>query len=148
MAGGRAAFTAEVLAMHRRTTSVADVAGRLQLPWSGLVGTPPWAIARHLTGRTGVPHKVRIWWPWRRRPLVAALRRAVLAGHPVPVYVGSARLPRHVMLVTGAGPGEGDPLRVYDPARGRTRRLRAEELVSGPLATGWPGPWLVVLPPV
>ncbi|WP_101525108.1 hypothetical protein [Nocardioides houyundeii] len=146
VAGGRPRFAAEVLAMHRRVTSAVDVAGRPQLPWWRAVGTPPWAVARQLSGRTGVPHVVRALWPHRRRRLLAAVRAAVLAGHPVPLYVGTSRLPRHVLLVTGAGPQPGDPLSVYDPALGRARRLRAQELVTGSLTQGWAVPWFVVLP--
>ncbi len=47
-------FRTEVLSMHRRVTSAHDVSGRLQLPWPQALGTPPWAIARQLTGTTGV----------------------------------------------------------------------------------------------
>ncbi len=52
----------------------------------------------------------------------------MLAGLPCPVYVGSAALPRHVLLVLAAGRGPADPLVAHDPATGRPRRLEVPEL--------------------
>lgn len=144
--GGERGFAREVLSMHRRVTGPVDVAGRAQLPWSRLVGTPPWAVARQLTGRTGVPHRIRPLLPARRARDWRAVRAAVAAGWPVPLYVGSGTMPRHVLLALEAGPGETDPLVVYDPAVGRRRRLGAAELRSGRLSVGWPVPWFAVIP--
>lgn len=150
--GGQRGFAEEVLAMHRRATGSVDAAGRAQVPWPRVVGTPPWAVARQLTVRTGVPHAVRPVWPWRRRRRWRELGDALRAGRPVPVYVGSRTLPRHLLLAVAPQPGQtpvprgDDQVTVYDPASGRQRRLPAEEFLSGRIATGWPRPWFTVLP--
>lgn len=112
-------FEAAVLAMHRRLTGVRDRHGRLQAPWPRALGTPPWALARELDGR------VR---RFRRDEVVAALP------HPVPVFLGSRWLPRHVVLVLDV---DDDGLLAYDPARG--------DLVA--MGTSrWKVPWWSVLP--
>jgi len=102
-------FTARVHVTNRR----------LHRWWPRLLGTTPWAVARALGGR------VR---PFRHDAVRAALP------HPVPVFVGSRLLPRHVVLVLAATPQD---LLAYDPARG--------DLV--PLSTlRWPVRWCAVLP--
>ncbi|MFC7495092.1 MULTISPECIES: hypothetical protein [unclassified Nocardioides] len=102
-------FERDVLAMHRRLNRV----------WPRALGMTPWAIAGRLGGR------VR---RYRRAQVLAALPR------PVPVYLGSRWLPRHVVLVLDER--DGEPL-VYDPARG----------VLAPISTsGWKHRWFAVLP--
>lgn len=96
----RAEFGAEVLALHRRVTSVAGAG----LPWPRALGTPPWGAARQLTAWTGTRHRTRVV-RWR-----ATTPQALGGPAPVLVYVGSRWLPRHVLLVAQG--------RVYDPARG------------------------------
>lgn len=145
--GGESAFVDEVLWMHRRVTGPVGVDGRGQLPWWRVLGTPPWAIARQLTARSGTRHRVRPVWPWARRRLLGRVRGAVLAGRPVPLYVGSPRLPRHVVLVVGAEADEGGSLVAYEPGAGRPRRVRAQDFREATTRTlGWPVPWFVVLP--
>lgn len=147
LVGGEQAFVREVLGMHRRVTGPVDVAGRPQLPWWRALGTPPWALARQLSTRSGVPHRVRAVWPWSRGRLLQEVREAVRVGRPVPVYVGSPWLPRHVVLVIDAGDGTDDPVVAYEPSVGRPRRVRAEDLRAGVTRPwGWPVPWFVVLP--
>jgi hypothetical protein len=70
---------------------------------------------------------------------------AVAEGRPVPVYVGNARLPRHVVLaVHSPGP---DALRVYEPSRGLPVVVTRDRFVTGRLAlAGWDRPWFVVEP--
>ena len=137
--GGRGRFDAEVLAMHRRSTGPVDVAGRVQVPWTRLLGTPPWAVARQLSARRGHRHVAHPVLPWGRRQAVERIRGAA-AHSPVPLYVGNL-LPRHVVLVLDAD------LTAYDPAQGRTVRLDPGELVGGRLTTvGWPAPWWWVGP--
>lgn len=102
-------FDARVLAMHRRLNRV----------WPRALGTTPWAIARVLGGR------VR---RYRAAEVIGTLPR------PVPVYLGSRWLPRHVVLVLDER--DGEPL-AYDPARG----------VLAPVATSrWKHAWWAVLP--
>lgn len=118
----------EVLRTHAEVTGVRD-RGRPGVPWPRALGTPPWAVARRL-GAAGRR--------WRTaRPDLARVAAVVRAGRPVPLFVGSRLLPRHVLLAVEDGP---DGLRVYDPARGTVRPLAAA------LATGWPRLWCAVLP--
>ena len=143
-----ARFQSEVLAMHRRVTGVVDAAGHLQAPWPRALGTPPWAVARQLSATAGshlpgVEHDVAVV---AREPgvvfdqIVAAAR----SGRPVPVYVGSRYLPRHVVLALDAG---AEQLRCYDPASGRVVPLDRAAFLEHRLAlSGWDKPWLAVLP--
>ncbi|MEO9325877.1 hypothetical protein ABFT23_20455 [Nocardioides sp. C4-1] len=103
-------FGREVLRRHRELTSFRPEAG-WQVPWPRFIGTPPWAVARALTAITGRRHRTRLV---RFRTTVRPVERLSA------VYVGSALLPRHVVLVVDPGaPGSDDAVRVYDPARGR-----------------------------
>lgn len=102
-------FATEVLAIHRR----------LNRWWPRALGTTPWAVRRALGGR------VR---RYRRSEVLAALPR------PVPVWIGSRWLPRHVVLVLDER--DGEPL-VYDPARGAVVAITASR---------WQHRWFAVLP--
>ena len=101
-------FDERVVATHRRINGL----------WPRALGTPPWAIARELDGR------VR---RFRHDEVVAALPR------PVPVYLGSRWLPRHVVLVLDV---QDDGLRAYDPARGAVVPIETSP---------WKVPWWSVL---
>lgn len=120
-------WRALVLAAHRSLTRARDDLGRWQLPWPRLLGTPPWSLARALSGILDQPpyrwHGVRTR-PAALGPLLAHASRE----RPMAVYVGSRVLPRHVLLVTGSGP---DGTRLYNPATGRMHHF---------LPTQWPGP--------
>src|SRR3954468_488458 len=89
-----ARFRAEGLAPHRDATAPVRK-GRLQAPWPRPLGTPPWAIARELGGRD--VRWIRTSTDAGYREVAAAVRERL----PVPVYVGSRWLPRHVMLAVG-----------------------------------------------
>lgn len=107
-------FREDVLAMHRRLNRV----------WPRALGTTPWAIARRLR-ESGAGGRVR---RYRREEVLAALPR------PVPVYLGSRWLPRHVVLVLDQR--DGEPVG-YDPAKGAVV----------PISTSrWQQPWFAVLP--
>ncbi len=125
----------EVLGTHRNLTAVVDQ-GRLGVPWARAVGTPPWAVVRRLRATTGRGWRTR-WRPGPHR--YAAMRGALAAGLPVPVYVGSRVLPRHVMLAVEIDP-RTDEVLAYDPARGRVLAL------SWLTTVGWPRVWALVLP--
>lgn len=140
LAGGDEEFDREVMAMHRRITGSVDAAGALQLPWLRMIGTPPWALARQLGRRSKRPRvvaaRVRAGRAW------AAMHASVVGGDPVPAYVGSRWLPRHVVLAIE--PLE-DAVRMYDPASGRVLRVTREEWVEGRLLlAGWREPWWVI----
>ena len=135
-----ARFRAEVLGMHRRTTGLVSLAGRLQLPWPRALGTPPWAVAGQLSPSHG-PQVVR--WAWRRRSLLDRIVAQVERGQTVPLYVGSRWLPRHVVLVVGADAGL---LSIYEPHQGRLQSVPARAFLDGSLRlAGWPCPWCAVL---
>jgi hypothetical protein len=102
-------FDARVLAMHRRLNRV----------WPRALGTTPWAVARELGG---VVRRYRV------EDVLAALPR------PVPIYLGSRWLPRHVVLALGQQ--DGEPL-VYNPARGAVVPISASR---------WQHRWFAVLP--
>jgi hypothetical protein len=136
-----AMFRREVLAMHRRITSPVTVTGRLQLPWPRALGTPPWAVAGQLR-RPGRHYVVR--WAWRRTALLARVTAAVRAGNPVPLYVGSRWLPRHVVLVVGV---EDDRLSCYEPSSGRLQSATRQQFLDATLTmAGWTRPWCAAVP--
>lgn len=140
-------FRDEVLNIHRRLTGVLGVTGQLQLPWPRALGTPPWAVARALTG-LGPRHVVRWAWPRTQRTERAALydriERAVTSGSPVALYVGNHRLPRHVVLVIETDQGQ---LSCYEPSSGRLLPITRAAFSAGELNLGgWSLPWFAVLP--
>ncbi|MRJ76772.1 hypothetical protein GEV29_09505 [Aeromicrobium sp. SMF47] len=137
-------FHAESLAMHRQTGRWRDRAGRLQSPWISALGTSPWGLARQLTLATAHPHRVDLVDPGRPGAAYDRILGAVRAGHPVPLYVGNAWSPRHVVLVTTAS---ADALRVYEPAAGRAVTVTRSAFEHGDVAlAGWHEPWLAVVP--
>ena len=140
-------FAAAVLALHRELT--APVAfGRLQVPWPRALGTPPWAAARAMTVATGLRYRTRVVRLGDRSGAFTAVLDAVGAGHPCPLYVGSAWLPRHVVLAAASGAPRGDGVEVYDPARGTVTELTRASFEAGRLtATGrWRRPWFALAP--
>lgn len=112
-------FRGDVLAMHRSLTGVRDRHGRWQLPWPRMFGTPPWAVARELGGSV---HR------YRQAEVLAALPA------PVPVFLGTRWLPRHVVLVLDER--DGEPL-IYNPALGAVVPLSSSR---------WKRRWWAVLP--
>jgi hypothetical protein len=130
-------FREEVLAMHRRVTATVDQ-GHLQMPWPRSLGTPPWAVAHQLGDR-------RVRWI-RTSPAAGydAVIEATSERRPVPVYVGSRWLPRHVVLALGE---HGGALRFYEPARGRLVDVSRPEFAHARLGlAGWDHAWWAVLP--
>lgn len=140
LAGGDEEFDREVMAMHRRITGPVDAAGSIQLPWLRMIGTPPWALARQL-GRTSTGSRVVLARVHAGRAWTL-MHASLVAGAPVPAFVGSRWLPRHVVL--GIEPLE-DAVRLYDPASGRLLRVTREDWVEGRLLlAGWREPWWVI----
>jgi hypothetical protein len=137
------AFATSVLALHRQLTSPSAF-GRAQLPWPRALGTPPWAVARAMRSFTGLPYRTRVLRLGRRGGALEAVSAAVTAGHPVPLYVGSTWLPRHVVLAVAP---TTDGVEVYDPARGTVGEVTRDTFVSGALTRGrWATPWFAVAP--
>ncbi|MDT9592745.1 hypothetical protein RDV89_06685 [Nocardioides zeae] len=137
-----ARLRSEALAVHRATSRF-RLAGETQLPWPRALGTAPWAVARHLrlvSGRPGTGYA----YVARREDFWERLQAATNAGHPVPLYVGTRLLPRHVVLVLEAN---DDHLLAYQPATGRIERVtRGAVNRSEAAALGWPHVWGGVLP--
>ena len=127
-------FDTEVLATHRRVVSV----------WPRALGTPPWAVAREMKRITGVKYS---WRParWRRDPAYERVLAGLQTGLPVPVYVGSGLLPRHVVLVVDEA--EAGAVDVYNPAPGRLTTVSREAFAARKLGLGsWDVPWFTVTP--
>jgi hypothetical protein len=138
------AFATSVRGLHRELTAP-SFAGRAQLPWPRALGTPPWAAARAISSYTGLRYRTRIARFGGRAGLLTLVRAALAAGYPVPLYVGSRWLPRHVVLAvepTDSG------VMVYNPARGTVGEMTGSDLEAGKLTTlgRWTTPWFVVLP--
>jgi hypothetical protein len=134
-------FRAEVLAMHRRTTSLSDVRGHLQLPWPRAIGTPPWAMARQLEWTAKCEYDVV---PVRQGGRNQAFDQLLAAEAPAAIYVGDRWLPRHVVLVIGR---KGEALDLYDPGRGVLGSRDRAHFLDGELSlSGWQIPWMVVAP--
>jgi len=126
------AFSSEVLTAHWRLTSLRGPLG-WQVPWPRALGTPPWAIARELTSLSGLQHRTHIV-RWRRRNPV------LLDTGPCALYVGSALLPRHVLLVL-----PGEPRRYYDPASGLAASIDVEAFARGRSPSArWRRTWFVI----
>ncbi len=135
-------FDDEVLATHRRATGARGAAGALQVPWPRALGTPPWALANEM-GASGPAYRWRVS-RFGREDAFQRVLEGVRSEEPVGLYVGSALLPRHVVLALGEDDGD---LEVYNPASGRLARVTAEELTGARLRFGsWRVPWFTVLP--
>ena len=134
-------FREEALAMHRRTTSLANVRGHLQVPWPRAIGTPPWALATQLEWTARCEYDVV---PVRRGGRARAFDQLLAAEVPAVIYVGDRWLPRHVVLVIGR---KGEALDLYDPGRGVLASRDRAHFVDGDLSlSGWQIPWMAVVP--
>jgi hypothetical protein len=137
-------FATSVVALHRELTAP-SASGRAQLPWPRALGTPPWAAARAMTSFTGLPYRTRVVRLGGRSDDFDAVASAVTDGHPVPLYVGSTWLPRHVVLAVGP---TADGVDLYNPAHGRISELTRAAFQAGELTTTgrWDTPWFVITP--
>jgi hypothetical protein len=141
-------FRYEVLAMHARVTGLVDARGHLQVPWPRVLGTPPWAVAHQLSAtRMGAvpaaPYSARPAWS-DGAALFDRLVEVTGRHQPVPVYVGSRWMPRHVVLAIGE---VGGRLRCYEPAAGVLVDVGRDAFAQGRLGlAGWARPWFVVTP--
>ncbi len=139
-------FAAAERTVKDRTNAVLGPTG-LQPPWPHRFGTPPWGAANEMTRITGRRHRARYVDPDSRDSRAAAFDavvRTVAAGGTAPMFVGSASLPRHVVLAVGH---DEQGVRLYEPASGQVVRLaRAEWVDGGFRVAGWTVPWAVVVP--
>jgi hypothetical protein len=142
-------FAAYEQVVAARTNGLVGPGGRLQLPWPRALGTPPWGARRELErGAAELGADYEVTWVRPRsttglQQAYAALRHRVRAGRPALLYVGNARLPRHVVLVLPATDGHG--LDVYEPSAGQVVDLPEAAFVERRLAVaGWDVPWALV----
>lgn len=144
-------FAAYERVVLKRTNGLYAGGGRLNAPWPPALGTPPWGARKELefgASRRGTTYEILPVRQLTRRRLRAAYSRmvdVVVDGEPALLYLGSALLPRHVVLVL---PGDGERvLDVYDPATGRVSVLDQGRFAARQLRiAGWDVPWLVVQP--
>jgi hypothetical protein len=137
-------FATTVLALHREITSPSAF-GRAQLPWPRALGTPPWAVATAMTSYTGLPYRTRVVRLGGRATTFETIAAAVADDHPVPLFVGSTWIPRHVVLAVAA---TADGVDVYNPGHGTIAELTRAAFESGELTTfgEWDEPWFAVVP--
>ena len=128
------------------------------LPWPARLGTPPWGAARVAWHPGAVFRSVMVddTDPARFGALLDRADRALVAGVPVPLFVGgdlptglSTAVPRHVVLLVPAAAGPGG-YAVFEPATGAIQHLTRAELVTStrPQAAlgGWSHVCWAVLP--
>jgi len=134
------AIEEEIAVAHHGLTGVAGLTGRTQLPWPRALGTPPWAVANVLAALTG--QRVSTYVARHRpAPAYAELARRV-AIRPTAAYLGSAWLPRHVVL---AYDGDLTAVEVLDPARGELVSVAADRWRTHDVrVAGWSHLWFVV----
>jgi hypothetical protein len=133
-----------------RTNGLVGAGGRVQLPWPRALGTPPWGARHELelgASAPGTGYEVT-WVRHRGRAglerAYAALRARVRDRRPALLYIGNARLPRHVVLVMPPT-GEQQDLDVYEPSVGRVLALPRRPFVDRRLRlAGWDVAWAVV----
>lgn len=134
-----------------RTNGLSWRSGRLNLPWPHLLGTPPWGARAELefgAARRGTRYTVELLRTDSEESLRSGYDRlveVVAEGEPGLLYVGSATLPRHVVLIL---PGDGDRIvDVYEPSSGQVRVLRRDEVIQHRLGiAGWDVAWMAVQP--
>jgi hypothetical protein len=143
-------FRAQQNAVH--STISRQVVG--PMAWPRFLGTPPTALSRFINRFAGLTG-YRFGWVAlddvaneRRQAALTVLRAALVAGVPVPVYLGRPA-DRHVVLAL-PGPVTDPPpehLRVYDPAAGAVVDVAASSWAAGAAGmTGWERLEGVVLP--
>lgn len=143
-------FAAHEQLVAGRTNSLVGAGGRLQVPWPRALGTPPWGARGELEyGAADFrAHFDVTWFRTARRSRLESTYAAVLGrvqeGRPVLLYIGSAWMPRHVVLLLPPTPGRSVP-DVYEPSSGRVVDLPREGFVTRRLRlAGWDVPWAAV----
>ena len=131
------AFRTAVLAAHRAITRTSFVSPG----WPRAIGTPPWTMRRELAAMTGSAYAtqlIRIADDLGWSALGAATPQ-----RPVAAYVGSAWLPRHVVLVVDS---DDDSAHVYEPSSGLLHEVSRTAWLDGTAPLGWPCRWLAITP--
>ncbi|GAA1800527.1 MAG: hypothetical protein LCH77_06035 [Actinobacteria bacterium] len=144
-------FAAYERIVHTRTNGLYAGGGRLNLPWPRFFGTPPWGAKKELefgAARRGTAYDIEVLRHLDTDGLgehFDRLLRLVSDGEPGLLYVGDAKLPRHVLLIL---PDRGDGnLEIYDPYAGSVTELTRAAFVARRIAiAGWDVPWFCVQP--
>ena len=133
-----------------RTAAARGLAGP-QVPWPWFFGTAPWAALREVAAIAGVSPReyrmvlVRRLSPEAREQALRDVAAAVSPGRSALLYVGSPKLPRHVVLV--ARPDAAREVMLYEPSAGEVRVFDPAALASGQVRLGgWPVTWLAIRP--
>ena len=141
-------FAAYEQVVAGRTNSLVGPGGAVQLPWPRALGTPPWGARRELQLLTPDPaarFETR-WTRWsgadHRARTYRVLRDRVRRGRPALLFIGSAWLPRHVVLVLS---DTASTIEVYEPASGQVLPVAEDPFVDARLGlAGWNVPWAVI----
>jgi hypothetical protein len=140
-------FRQAALAMHRLTSGMRTPSGGFQLPWPSALGTQPWSLAGEMTTLTGRTYEVQPILPGQRSRTFSRVASLSRGGTPVPLFVGSRWLPRHVVLALPSHDLPNDQVMIYDPASGRRYPISAGDFSAGRLdVAGWQVPWAAVTP--
>ncbi|PZS36686.1 MAG: hypothetical protein DLM59_00545 [Pseudonocardiales bacterium] len=137
------------LAMHDQTNGVVDHGGNIQPPWPEALGTTPAGVAHQMAGQggSGIPgsgYGTDLTDPSNPGADYDHIVAATQDGQTVPLYVGNADAPRHIVLVTASS---NDSLTIYDPSAGQMIDVSRADFESGHLnVAGWSQPWLAVTP--
>ena len=133
-------FQQDSVSMHHRTNGGF-------LGWPEAWGTHPNDLREQMNNGSGRDGTEYTTYDSSHDPdtVYTAMQNAANSGHPVPVYVGSDWLPRHVVLVVGT---DGDDLSVYDPSAGGTITVTREQWndEEGNLGGNWNKRWYSVMP--
>ena len=150
-------FGDAALDMHDKTNSWWQN-GQPQVWWPEAWGTTPGAVVNEMNhGQSGVPgagYDMQYVDPGDRAATYDQISAASENGHTVPIFVGSDRVPQHVVLVTGS---TGDSITVYDPYAGtdpatnepvgQTVTVSRADWAAGNFdVAGWDEPWGAVVP--
>jgi len=111
--------------------------------WPRALGTTPWGLAKVVSLRSA-RHRVRYGWRLARPgdALVDVLR-AVRAGWPVGMLIGTA-IPRHWVLLVDC---DGAVFDCYEPSSGEVRRVPATAIAGARLGIlGFPRAFAFAIP--
>ena len=133
--GGEAWFAAEQGRIHAAVNRI----------WPRQLGTTPAGMARALTDHSA---KRGVTYRWRRfrgaRDALSDVWSAVDEGWPVAMLIGERGIPRHWVLIVGAGQ---DVLECYEPSSGKVLPIDPAAVRGARLTgLGFPRPFAFVLP--
>ena len=135
----QARFSAAALAIHRTTNTFAVPGSTFRIPYyPKIAGTPPPGIAREMSrpGGSGVPHtayRFDVADPYHLNRMYESVCAAVRSRYAAPLYLGDARYPRHIVLVTGV---REDSVHAYAPSSGQMTTITRAQFTNNGLPFG------------